>query len=63
MGTKAGEIGAEVVARLSGLVGAQVHVTLEIHAEVPDGVPENEVRNVSENCRTLKFADFGFEED
>jgi hypothetical protein len=39
-----------------------VNVTLEISAEVHDGVPEKVVRTVTENCRTLKFRDHGFEE-
>jgi hypothetical protein len=37
-------------------------VTLEIEAEVAAGVPEPTVRTVTENCRTLKFRDHGFEE-
>jgi hypothetical protein len=32
-------------------------------AEMPDGVPDNVVRTVSENCRTLKFISQGFEEE
>ena len=40
---------------------AEVEVSLEVRAEIPDGAPDREVRIVSENCRTLKFADFGFE--
>ena len=31
-------------------------------ANVPDGVPDHVQRIVSENCRTLKFKDFGFEQ-
>lgn len=30
---------------------------------VPNGVPDDVVRTVSENARTLKFTDHGFEED
>jgi hypothetical protein len=47
---------------LTGLVGSHVTVTLEVHAEVQQGVPEKVVRTVTENCRTLKFQDHGFEE-
>jgi len=47
---------------LAGLVGADVTVTLEIAADVHSGVPEKVVRTVTENCRTLKFRDHGFEE-
>ena len=45
------------------LVGANVEVTLEIQASIPDGAPEKTVRDVTENCRTLKFESYGFEED
>lgn len=59
----ASNIAQEVVQHLTGIVGAKVQVTLEVHAEIPEGVPENVVRTVTENCRTLKFKDFGFEQD
>jgi hypothetical protein len=62
VGRDAGRIAEEVIAHLSGLVGAAVTVTLEIHAEIPAGTPDNVVRTVTENCRTLKFSDQGFEE-
>ena len=63
IGRDAGRIGEEVVQHLSGLVGANVEVTLEIHASIPGGAPEKTVRDVTENCRTLKFESYGFEED
>jgi hypothetical protein len=63
VGRDAGRIAEEVIAHLSGLVGADVTVTLEIHAEVPSGAPDNVVRTVTENCRTLKFSDHGFEKE
>jgi hypothetical protein len=62
-GRDAGRIADEVVAHLSGLVGAKVTVTLEVEAEIPGGVPENVVRIVTENARTLKFKSQGFEEE
>ena len=58
----AGKIAEEVVQHLAGLVGATVEVNLEIQAEVPGGVPDNVVRIVTENCRTLRFKTQGFEE-
>jgi len=36
---------------------------LEIDAEVSTGVPENVVRTVTENSRTLKFKQHGFEKE
>lgn len=55
--------GAQVLSHLVGLVSSKVTVTLEIHAEVPDGVPKHVVRVVTENCRTLKFSNHGFEDE
>jgi predicted AAA+ superfamily ATPase len=61
VGADAGKIAEEVIAHLSGLVGADVRVTLEIQADIPSGTPDNVVRVVTENCRTLRFSDHGFE--
>ena len=55
-------IATSVVQHLAGLLDAKVKITLEIEAEMPSGAPENIVRTVTENCRTLKFKDHGFEE-
>jgi hypothetical protein len=63
VGRDAGQIASEVIAHLTGLVGAQVRVTLEIDADIPNGVPENVVRIVTENGRTLKFEPHGFENE
>jgi len=62
VGRDAGRIADEVIAHLEGLVGAEVKVTLEIEAEIPGGVPDGVVRTVTENSRTLKFNNQGFEE-
>ncbi len=51
----ASDIAEAVVAHLNGLLGASVEVTLEIHAEIPDGAPDNVVRTVTENAATLRF--------
>ena len=53
----------EVVQHLTSLKGAKVEITMEIQANVPDGVPDNVVVIVSENCKTLKFTSQGFEEE
>ena len=63
IGHDASEIGAEVLAHLVGLPNASVTVTLEIHAEIPGGAPDQVVRIVTENSRALKFIDHGFEEE
>ena len=61
VGRDAGRIAEEVIAHLTGLVGAKVTVTLEIEAEIPSGAPDHVVRTVTENSRTLKFTSQGFE--
>jgi len=63
VGRDAGKIAEEVIAHLVGLVGSSVEVTLEIEARVPGGVPEGVVRTVTENSRTLKFKNQGFESE
>jgi hypothetical protein len=63
MGRDASRIAEEVIQHLTGLLGAEVEITLEIQAKLPDGASDKLVRDVTENCRTLKFSDFGFEED
>ena len=57
----AGQIAEEVVAHLEGLVGSEA--TVETEASIPSGTPENVVRTVTENCRTLKFTSHGFEKE
>ncbi len=62
LGRDAGRVADEVVSHLAGLVGADVTITLEIQADVANGVPEKVARIVNENCRTLRFTQAGFEE-
>jgi predicted AAA+ superfamily ATPase len=52
----------EVVERLTSQVGCDVEISLEIHGRKEDGFDESTQRTISENSRTLKFEDFGFEE-
>ena len=63
VGRDASRIAEEVIAHLSGLVGASVRVTMEIDADIPDGASDQIVRIVTENSRTLKFSDHGFEKE
>lgn len=63
VGRDASRIADEVIAHLAGLVGAKVRVTLEIEAEIPSGAPDQVVRTVTENSRTLKFTSQGFESE
>ncbi len=63
VGYHASQIGDEVIKHLVSIENANVKVTLEIAADIPDGAPENTVRTVTENSRTLKFSSHGFEEE
>ena len=63
VGRDASLIADEVIAHLASLVGANVTVTIEVEAEIPDGAPDNVVRTVTENSRALKFTSQGFEKE
>lgn len=63
VGRDASRIADEVISHLAGLVGAEVTVTLEIEAKIPSGAPDNVVRTVTENSRTLKFTNQEFEKE
>lgn len=63
VGPAASQIAAEVVAHLTGLLGADVKVTLHIDAKIPGGVPKHTERTVIENSRNLNFDDSGFEKE
>lgn len=52
----------EIIQHLMSVDGADVELTLEVSVNAPKGIPSSTVRTVSENCRTLKIQDFGFEE-
>ena len=58
----ADRIAREVVQHLSSTAGAEVEVTLEIQARIPDCASPELVRTVTENCQTLRFDPHGFEE-
>lgn len=60
LGGSAGAISQEVVQRLASIMGSNVRVTLEIRADVPEGIPEKVERDVSENCNTLGFRELRF---
>jgi hypothetical protein len=63
VGRDASRIADEVIAHLGGQVGAEVTVTLEIEALLPNGASDQIVRTVTENSRTLKFTSHGFEKE
>ena len=51
----------EIIQRLTSLTGTEVEVTVEISAHRPEGFDDATVRTISENSRTLKFRNHGFE--
>src|SRR5271166_1357848 len=59
----AGRVADEVIAHLAGQMGAEVTVTIEIEARLPNGASDQLVRTVTENSRTLKFDSHGFEKE
>jgi len=56
-------VSQEVLQQLAAVDGAQLDVTIEVHAKTPDGFPDDKVRVVLENARTLKFEQSSFEDD
>ena len=63
VGRDASEIANELIAHLVGLDGAEVRVTMEIEANLPNGATEQIVRIVTENGKQLKFKSQGFESE
>jgi predicted AAA+ superfamily ATPase len=64
VGRDAAKIAEEVIAHLAAVFGAQVKVTIEIEAEIPNGASPQLVRIVTENGRSLRFeAGHGFEQE
>lgn len=51
----------EVITHLSTVDNCDVELSLEVSAHAADGFPQGTVRTVSENCRTLRVENFGFE--
>jgi predicted AAA+ superfamily ATPase len=58
-----GRVAQEVVQHLTSLVGTDVEVTVEVRAASNSGFPEQVVRTVNENARTLKFTSHEFEKE
>lgn len=63
MSRDAGRLADEIVQHLAKQLMSNVEVRIEISAAAAGGYPENVVRTVTENCRTLKFDNAGFENE
>lgn len=57
------KVADEVIAHLTGHLGTDVEVTVEVRATNPDGFPDGVTRTIMENANTLRFNDHAFEED
>lgn len=60
---KAGDVSREIAAQLAKVVGSKVEIIVEVVAEADSGFSDDVLRSVSENCRTLKFESFEFEDE
>lgn len=52
----------EIIQHLAAPEGVELEVRVDIVARKADGFPEDKVRIVAENARTLKFESYGFED-
>ncbi len=52
----------EVINHLTAINGASVEIRLIVDANIPEGTPQSTVRTITENCKTLKVEDFGFDD-
>jgi predicted AAA+ superfamily ATPase len=55
----------EVINRLAQQTDVRLRITLQVEAEhlADDGFPDDAVRTISENAKTLRFRDFGWDKD
>ena len=61
-GRDMGQVAEEILQHLTTLTGSKVKVTVEIEAQIPEGVSDDVRRVIEENCRTLRFTVQGFEQ-
>jgi len=61
-GSNVGKIAEEVIQHLTTQQDSDVEIYLEIKANIPKGASEKVRRDVLENCKSLHFESFGFEE-
>ena len=56
-----GRVSQEIIAQLLAVEGVEVSIAIEIQAMAKDGFGDDKIRVVTENARTLKFKQSGFE--
>jgi len=52
-----GKIVDGIIDQLTNIPGAEVNLTLDIHAEIPNGIDKNKERTLVENANSLGFVD------
>ena len=52
----------EIINHLTSIHGANMEIRLLVDATIPEGAPQGTVRTITENCKTLKVEDFGFDD-
>jgi predicted AAA+ superfamily ATPase len=55
LGTTAGIINTEILQHFKQLPGISIEVSLDIHVDIPNGIPDDIARIINENCSALKF--------
>ena len=60
-GRDMGKIAEEILQHLTTQRGGKVTVTVEIDAEMPEGLADGDRRVIGENCQVLRFRNHGFE--
>jgi predicted AAA+ superfamily ATPase len=57
------KLSQEILQPLAAVDGVELEITVELHARQADGFPDDKVRVILENARTLRFDQSGFEDD
>ncbi|HEU5035134.1 MAG TPA: AAA family ATPase, partial [Mycobacteriales bacterium] len=57
------KLSQEILQQLASLDGVALDVTVEIQARRPEGFPDDKIRVVLENARTLRFSQSSFEDE
>ena len=52
----------DIISHLQKLEGSEIEILLDVNFNAPEGVPQDTVRTVNENCRTLRVRSFEFED-
>jgi hypothetical protein len=62
-GRDMGRVAQEILQHLAAASGTELEVTIEVSAESKEGFTPETIRTVTENAKTLKFDQFGFESE